>query len=260
MGNHIIEMNTDLCVGCGLCAQDCPARNIDIADKKATVRDQGCMKCGHCVAICPYGAVSITGFDAPPAEIDGPTLLKPQQLLEAIKTRRSVRKFADKEIPSEILRQVIEAGRFTPSAKNAQNISYIVLQEQRNALEKIAVDFSRRLLPVARLFIKEGKHVMVDDHFFFKKAPAAIVIVSDGSFGQVNGALAASNMALMAEANSLGVLYSGFFTIAANHSRKLRRALQLRRGQKAVTTLVLGYPDVRYHRTAQRESAEASWL
>lgn len=62
-------------------------------------------------------------------------------------------------------------------------------------------------------------------------------------------------MELMAEACGLGVLYSGFFSMAVNRSRFLRKKLGLRRGNKAVTTLVLGYSDVTYHRTVQKEPA-----
>ena len=98
---------------------------------------------------------------------------------------------------------------------------------------------------------------MIDDHFFFKKAPVVILILSQD---KVDGALAASNMELMAEACDLGVLYSGFFTIVANISRTLRRKLDLKRKDRVVTTLVLGYPNVTYHRTAQRETASVRLL
>lgn len=72
---------------------------------------------------------------------------------------------------------------------------------------------------------------------------------------KVNGALAAANMALMAEANGLGVLYSGFFSMAANQSLSLRRKLALKHGDKVVTTLVLGYAKVNYRRTTPKETA-----
>ena len=58
----------------------------------------------------------------------------------------------------------------------------------------------------------------------------------------------------------LGVLYSGFFCMAAGLSRPLRRALGLGRGEKAVATLVLGYSGVTYHRTAQKEAASVRRL
>lgn len=35
MREHIIQINTDKCIGCGLCQRDCPANNISIINKKA---------------------------------------------------------------------------------------------------------------------------------------------------------------------------------------------------------------------------------
>lgn len=67
-------------------------------------------------------------------------------------------------------------------------------------------------------------------------------------------------MEFAAEANGLGVLYSGFFTTAANHSFKIKKALKIPRGKHAAMTLVLGYPDVKYLRPAQREPLDVRYL
>lgn len=56
--------------------------------------------------------------------------------------------------------------------------------------------------------------------------------------------------------SGLGVLFGGFFTMCANRSGKLRKALGMEKGEKAVTTLVLGWPKVRYHRTVRRDPAK----
>ena len=42
--------------------------------------------------------------------------------------------------------------------------------------------------------------------------------------------------------------------------RKLRKSLNLKHNDYVVTTLVLGYPDVRYRRTAQKERANVRFL
>ena len=254
---HTIKVNKDTCVGCGLCKSDCPVNNIYIEDKKSVIKGQECLMCGHCVAICPTGAISITGFDEPPIEFTQQPTLDANELLMAIKSRRTIRKFKNKEVSQEVIQQIIEAGRFTPTAKNSQDVSYIVLKGEKNKYEDVAVKTFRKIQPVVGLWMKEAREVTIDDDFFFKKAPLVIIVTTKD---KISGSLAASNMALMAESCGLGVLYSGFFTEVANHSPKLKKLLDLRSKGNVVATLVLGYPDVKYRRTAQKETADVSYL
>lgn len=257
MKKHIIHVNNKKCIGCGICKKDCPVNNISILEKKAVILEQDCIKCGHCVAICPRAAVSMTGFDEQPIEIEKPVQLNPQQLLKAIKTRRTIRQFKNQPIEQDIITQIIESGRFTPSGGNLQNVSYIVLQDKLAHYEKMAVSFFKKLFPIGKLLYPSGKRVLIDKHFFFKNAPIVIMILSKD---KVNGALAASNMELMSEAYGLGVMYSGFFTTVANVSPSLRKSLGLKRKDKVVTTLVLGYPNVTYYRTVQKDRASVRLL
>jgi nitroreductase len=46
---------------------------------------------------------------------------------EAIKGRRSIRKYTDKPVPTELVRAVLEAGTWAPSAKNGQQWRFTVL-------------------------------------------------------------------------------------------------------------------------------------
>ncbi len=46
--------------------------------------------------------------------------------IEAIQTRRSIRKYKPEEISREVVREIIEAGRLAPSGKNKQPWKYIV--------------------------------------------------------------------------------------------------------------------------------------
>jgi len=247
---HIVTIDKKLCISCGLCQKDCPANLFVISDEGAEVTTQGCIKCGHCVAICPRNAVSISGFEDEPEELTSYMKVDVKSLMGQIKARRSMRHFTPQDVSSDIVAQIIEAGRYTPSGGNKQTVSYVVLKENIDEYERIAVSLFRRIKKLADVFISKFRNIDIDDHFFFKGAPVAIVIKSTD---MVDGALAASTMELMAQAHSLGVLYSGFFTRAARLSRKLRKNLSTSSHEKIVTTLVLGYPTVTYQRTAQKE-------
>lgn len=257
MKQHRVTIDTDRCVGCGLCEKVCPAHNLTIQNRKAQIRLEDCLMCGQCVAVCPKQAVSISGYDEAPVEKRGEARLDPEEVLRVIRFRRSIRRFAQREIPREALERILEAGRLTHTAKNAQDLSFVVLEKEKDRIEKMAVGLFRRVKPFADRFSPMARNRAVDDRFFFFGAPTAIVILAKD---RTNGILAAQNMEFVAEAQGLGVLYSGFFTTAVNASRKIRKAIQAPDGKRAAMTLVLGYPDVRFLRAAPREALDVRYL
>lgn len=251
--DHVVLVDAQRCTACGLCERDCPSGAIRVREKTAVADMRSCIRCGHCQAICPTGAVSLTGFIEAPEEITPAMRVDAAALLGQLKARRSVRQFTGREIEPEMIEKIIEAGRYTPTGTNKQGVSYTVLVQNIEAYERVAISLFRGLKRLVDVVYAGLREIEIDDHFLFKHAKAVIVIKSAD---EVDGALAASSMELMAQSLGLGVFYSGFFTMITRLSPKLRKRLGIRRGEKAVTTLVLGYPAVKYQRTAQRESAE----
>lgn len=48
------------CIGCGLCEQICPMRNIEIINKKA-IAGKKCTMCYRCISRCPQAAITLLG-------------------------------------------------------------------------------------------------------------------------------------------------------------------------------------------------------
>lgn len=153
--------------------------------------------------------------------------------------------------------QILEAGRLTHTAKNMQDVSFIVLDNEKDRFERMAVRLFKKLKPFADIFYPVVRNKVINDHFFFFQAPIVIVILAKD---KTNGILAAQNMEFVAEANGLGVLFSGYFTFAVNTSRKIKNALHVPKGYKAAMSLVIGYPDIKYLRSVPREALNIRYM
>ena len=272
----MMNVDTSKCIGCTLCMQDCIVSDIEMVDGKAHIKNESCIECGHCIAICPKEAVSDSDYDMSKIQeykkesfdIDS------DRLLNFIKFRRSTRLFQNRDVEDEKLEKIIEAGRFTQTGSNMQNVSYVVVKDKIQELRKIVLEtlkslgenlLNKETTPenikrYCYMWIKMYNDFLEDpngeDKLFFK-APALIIVKSEST---VNASLAASNMELMTNALGLGTYFSGFLQRASEVNPKINEFLVLKENESLVNCMVIGYPKVKYKRTVPRKEAKITWM
>ena len=52
------------------------------------------------------------------------------ELIEGIRSRRSIRKFTDAEVTREQIEEIVDIARFSPSWKNSQSVRYVFITDK----------------------------------------------------------------------------------------------------------------------------------
>lgn len=245
-----IKINQDKCTLCLSCINDCPNSYLFLEDNTIKTYDAGCMECGHCYAICPANAIQMVNYDCEDQPFVSMTEIDSDILLKAMKSRRSIRNFKSQAVEEDKIMKILEAGRYSPTGANSQNVSFTILASRQEEAEEICVNLFRKGKKIGSPLINYLKRIEITDDFFFKKAPLVIVVAGKSN---VDAGLASAYMEIMANSLGLGVLYSGFFVMCTKISRKLKNLLQLEKGYEVVSCMVIGYPDVKYQRIAPRK-------
>jgi len=269
----MITIDENKCIGCGLCVKDCFTQDIEMIDQKAQSKRIRCIECGHCVAVCPQNAIALENY--PMSEVleyeEGKFEIDDSQYLRSLKYRRTIRQFSDKQVEKQKIEKIIEAGRYSPTGGNQQNVSFCVVREDIDSVRNMALEELNHIADLSHeekakmnvlWYANLWKRMYLDYHSQNKKdglffdAATVILVISNSV---QNACIAAAHMETMVYAQGLGMLYSGFFTRAAAHSLEMRKYLKLNKGQEVVACLVVGYPGVTYQRTVPRKEAVVVW-
>lgn len=137
---------------------------------------------------------------------------------EAIRTRRSIRKWSDRPLERETIVKLMESVRLAPSGHNGQQWELIVVTEK---------DRLEQLVPICN----NQRHV--------GEAGAFMFIVTDPSakWIHVDPAIAMDHLTLQAREMGLGTCWIGAFDEA-----RMRQFLDIPEEKVAVIGMTLGYP------------------
>ena len=147
-------------------------------------------------------------------------------LVDAIKKRRSIRKFKKKNIKEKAIFDILDAGRYAPSAGNLQNWRFLVVTKDLEKISKAVVNGGFILDASAAIIVINEKDQTLRE---FKDQGEAFCNQSCGA--------AIQNMMLRATSLKIGSCWIGSFS-----SNKLRTAFQMKPKTEIAGLIVLGYP------------------
>jgi len=102
------------------------------------------------------------------------------ELLEAIKTRRSIRDFTGQPIPDEHIEMILDAARYAPSPENLQMWRYIVIredQEMKNLIAELSIEMAKQIFGAQPYELTGGRLWYLPDRF----RPPEFENIRDGS-------------------------------------------------------------------------------
>ena len=144
------------------------------------------------------------------------------EVFEAIKGRRSIRKYTKDPIPEDFIVKILDAGRWAPSASNRQPWSFMILKDGE----------VRRMVAEATTY---GK--------FLADAPLGIAVVVDpqaSTHPVEDGAIASQNMLLAAHALGLGACWIGSYN--SFYEEKIKTILSIPKNKRLLSIISIGFP------------------
>ncbi len=275
-----IHIDENKCVSCGDCSLACSGILRFEKGIIQVVDQEFCTLCGHCLALCPTDAIKIDGLrphEFP--DIPGSADFSPDSIAAFLRSRRSCRVFAQKEVPREALEKLIDAARYAPSGHNSQNFEFVVIGDQaliQTLASRTAVFYGNlyKMLTAPGVSLPSwlqshmrGIRLNWEYHQagkdrIFRNAPALIVIhaLEENTSSAQNCHLAMAHVMLQAQAMGLGTCIIGYFITAAEKDPSIVKELEIPKENKIFTCCTVGYPVLKFRKLVQRKPPAVRWL
>ncbi|MGD0451091.1 MAG: nitroreductase family protein [Candidatus Bathyarchaeia archaeon] len=187
------------------------------------------------------------------------------ELDNCIKSRRSVRAFADKPIPKEKIEAILEAAVWAPSATNVQPWRFIIIEDE--SVIKLVSDKTKEFFNESPEGQKRyGSFFQTDADVVCYNAPVLVLIcteVADPIRSRLNlldSVLAAQNMFLKAYELELGTCYMGFIDIMNQKNPDVLKAAGVPSGYEVQVPLILGQPRVKFGSGKRNPPNILNWI
>lgn len=149
------------------------------------------------------------------------------EVFECVSTLSSIRGYLKKEVPEDVIMEVLEAGRLAPSAHNDQPWQFVLIRDKSKLMDM-------------KKYCLSGS--------FISQADFAVVVVTypASKWHEIDTTRAIQNMALTAWSNKLGTCWIGRLD-----EKGLKHYLNIPDKLKVLTVLPFGYFDEKLQSSAK---------
>ena len=164
-------------------------------------------------------------------------------ILEGIKTRRSVRQFSTKRVDKDAIHTMVEAGFCAPSARNLRPRHFLVVEDPKKleTLSTLAPNFQRFTAGRLVLVVAGDTGIQPKSEFLIEDCAAAV-----------------QNILLAAHALGLGAVWCGV-GMNSPGQQGLASELNMPTGLLPLAVVVVGHPAERPEPVSRWEEEKVHW-
>ncbi len=281
-----VRIDPSTCNQCGACAKICGGEVLAMVDGKIHIQEDsllGCIACGHCMMTCPEGAISVAGRGISPDDLlplpPRENRANADQLTALMQSRRSVRRFKDREVDPELLERIVEMAASAPMGIPPWDIGCVTLRG-RNEVQRLAEEvvkgyegflklFKPWLLTMMRPFVGKAKYTVYADFVLplaktyvqnhrdgrdlvFHSAPALLIFHHSPYAEPADAIIACTYAMLAAESMGLGSTMIGGAPPILQRDKALCQRLGIPSGNIPAISLILGHPATHFRHAVKR--------
>lgn len=264
-----ITINEDRCIGCGMCVKDCFVQALTLDESKhpkyTEQGEQMCVGCQHCMAVCPKAALSFG--DKNPDECQPIVQGNDEDMMNVIRSRRSVRNYRQQDVPTEKMEKIRQMLAAAPTGANQQDLHFCIVSTKekmdeirQSAYEELmALETDDMMLSMGKQAYSYGMDAV------FRGAPSMVVASIDKTkaapgCAEVDPIISLSYLELYAHTLGLGTLWNDWALIVIENCPKTRQMLRIPNGYDIAFIMMLGTPATKYKRAPQHEPVSVEML
>lgn len=273
----MISIDYKKCTGCEICISNFEGFCINSKSGSPVIDYEICNQCQKCIALCPNQAILMNNVI--PQKINGLDKIGYDDLISLLKFRCSVKRFAQQDIPKDIIEKIVNSAKYAPNQN--KNIDILIINDpliiqtiDKNALKTVKrwyrVMFSFKPITGFISLFSNSMHIIkkkMERDLFIKrrvvKENTNVLLVAVGNprvpVTEMSAQYLLGTMILSAVSLDIGCTLMDSLKLTINNNKKITNQLGIKKTDKVLGILALGYSDEKIINIPQGYEINSFW-